>query len=485
MIIAILLISPVALALFVVLTPRVRPTFAALLLAALVQALCVVLLVGSPESLTAYFRADALSLLFLGLLSIVLVATSIYLVGQFARSVPRDHSRHFATFAAFFLLFVDSMNGAILTTHLGLFWVFLEASTLTSVVLVNFDGTRRSLEAAWKYVFICSIGISLAFIGIVLLGIADLSNRSLFFTDLYRAAPSMSPFWLKMAFAFVLIGFGTKMGLAPVHSWLPDAHSEGPAPISALLSGALLNVALLGILRVDRILNAGGSGRFASSLLLTMGFLSLFVSAVFILGSTNYKRMLAYSSIEHMGIISIGFGAGGIGIFAALFHMVGHSLSKSAFFLTSGNLHDLAESNEISAVRSLLRRDRITAALVLAAFLAVSAVPPFSTFVSEVLLVWALIKRSALLVVLFLLLLVVILYGMGDRAVEIAFRTGAEEVEGSHQDGRTPRSPGHLSLWAYLPQVLLLALAALLGVYLPGRIDSMLHSAAALLGGGA
>ncbi|HUZ17172.1 MAG TPA: proton-conducting transporter membrane subunit [Spirochaetia bacterium] len=447
------------------------------------HAILSVILLVHRGALLPYFRADDVNVLFLALLSVVFAATTIYLVGQFSRTVPAGREGHYSSFAAFLLLFVDSMNGALLATHLGLLWVFLEASTLTSVVLVNFDGTRRSLEAAWKYVFICSIGISLAFIGIILLGVADLSNHSLFFGDLYRAAPRMSAFWLRLAFAFILVGFGTKMGLAPVHSWLPDAHSEGPSPVSALLSGALLNVALFGIIRVEGILVAAGNGPFARGLLLTMGFLSLFVSAVFILGSTNYKRMLAYSSIEHMGIISIGLGVGGAGIFAGLLHMIGHSLTKSSFFLTAGNVHERSGSNEIESVQSLLRRDRITAGLVIASFLAVSGMPPFSTFLSEILLLKALIAGRLILTMLFVVLAVVILYGMGSRALELSFRQSDPHDAAPPVEPVAHGSHAPLSLWAYVPQIILLALAALLGVVLPAKVVSLIHGAAALIGG--
>ncbi|HUX13519.1 MAG TPA: proton-conducting transporter membrane subunit [Spirochaetia bacterium] len=476
-----LLIVPPIFAGLLFLFPFRRTANVALGLYALIHIATAVALSARHESFTRYFAIDDFNILFLDVLSVVFVATTVYLVGQFSRANVGGRDPRYARFAAFLLLFVDSMNGAILSTHLGLLWVFLEASTLTSVVLVNYNGTRSSLEAAWKYVFICSIGISFAFIGVIFLGAADMSIRSLFFADLNRAAPSMSIFWLRLSFAFVLIGFGTKMGLAPVHSWLPDAHSEGPAPASALLSGALLNVALFGILKVDRILNLAGQSGFARGLLLVMGFLSLFVSSVFILSSVNYKRMLAYSSIEHMGIIAIGIGLGGLGVLAALLHMIGHSLSKSAFFLTSGNVHDLTGSNLIESARGLRSRHPATAALVLACFLAISAAPPFSTFLSEFLLVRALFAQNAVLLGLFLLLVVVILYGMGTRVLEISSeRSPVPTVTESPSEHGKSKIP---TIWGVLPQLFLLLLAAILGVYLPGPIWAALHRAAAYLGG--
>ncbi|HUX22915.1 MAG TPA: proton-conducting transporter membrane subunit, partial [Spirochaetia bacterium] len=247
------------------------------------------------------------------------------------------------------------------------------------------------------------------------------------------------------------------------------------------LSGTLLNVALFGILRFDRILHAAGQGTYARGLLITMGFLSLFVSSVFVISSTNYKRMLAYSSIEHMGIISIGIGIGGLGVFAALFHMIGHSLTKSSFFLTSGNVHDLTGSNSIESARGLGSRDPSTSALIVAGFLGVSAAPPFSTFASELLLARALFGWNKLLLGLFLILVIVILYGMGARVLEITGRRGDRDSESNlSRNIDASRSRRFTGLY---PQILLLAASAALGLYLPAPIAGMLHRAAAFLGG--
>ena len=488
--IALLLITPVLLAV-VLLVVRSRIVSSLFLLGYAVLHLgLTVALVARGGSFTRYFRADGMSSLFLLLLSAVVLCVSIYAVYYF-RAVRGEHSeREYSTAVLYLLLFVDSVNGVLLSTNLGLLWVFLEASTLTSVALVNFERKGSSLEAAWKYIFICSIGISLGFIGIIFISFGSLQTASLFFDDLTRAAGSMNTFWLRLSFPFIVIGFGTKMGLAPVHSWLPDAHSEAPAPISALLSGALLNSALFGILRVLAIMNDAGIGAFAGNLLAIMGFLSLFVSAIFVLGARNYKRMLAYSSIENMGIISIGIGIGGPGIFAALLHMVGHSLAKSSFFLTAGNVDHLAHSREIGDVRGLLRRDRITAWLWIASLLAISAMPPFVTFLSEFLLVRRLFERGALPAILFLLLVVTVVFGMTQSVIrmvsggeaDIASLGQAPAGVGAPRDNGVGR-PGRLPVAAYMPQLLLLATAAAIGVVVPGPLLVLLRRAAAYLGG--
>ena len=277
-----------------------------------------------------YFRVGQLNILFLLVLSLIFCGVAVYSRSYFKTSDLT--AQEYTYYSMGMLLFVFAMTGTILSTNLGLSWVFIEATTLASAYLIYFNKTKHALEAAWKYVFICSIGISLAFVGIILLSIGTGNINSLFFDDLYLNAHKIVPFWLKLSFVFVLVGFGTKMGLAPVHAWLPDAHSEAPSPISALLSATLLNSAFLIILRFYKLMELTHLDNYARILLLSMGILSLFITAVFVFNINNYKRMLAYSSIENMGIISIGIAVGGVGIYAAMLHLLAHSLIKSSFF---------------------------------------------------------------------------------------------------------------------------------------------------------
>ncbi|MFH1429753.1 MAG: proton-conducting transporter membrane subunit, partial [Candidatus Margulisiibacteriota bacterium] len=281
-------------------------------------------LLKHPANWTDYFAVDALNSLFLIILGITNIAVVIYNLGYLAHTqLPADRHTYKTIF---FLWFLFSLCGAMLSTNLGLFWVFLEATTLATAYLINFEETRNSLEAAWKYMFICSVGISLAFIGIIFMVISAGSLNSLFLPDLYQNAASFSPFWLKLSLAFIVVGFATKMGLAPVHAWLPDAHSEAPAPVSAMLSGTLLNLPLLGILRIFKIYEIAGLGHYITTLLLVMGFLSVFIGAVYIPRVKNYKRLLAYSSIENMGLIIIAAAIGGAALWAAMLQLVVHSL---------------------------------------------------------------------------------------------------------------------------------------------------------------
>ena len=428
-----------------------------------------VILYKSPESYGPYFKVDGLNILFILVLAFVFAGTAMYIV-EFLRK-SRASAEKQTYFCISLLLFVFSMSGVLLTQHLGLLWVFVEATTLASTPLIYFEKSKASLEATWKYVFICSIGISIAFIGIIFLSIGMGKLNSLFFCDLYKNAGNIMPFWLKLSFPFILIGFGTKMGIAPVHAWLPDAHSEAPSPISAMLSGALLNAALLAILRVLKILKLAGMEHYAADLFFLMGFLSLFISAVFILRNNNYKRMLAYSSIEHMGIILIGIALGGIGAFASMFHIISHSLVKASLFLTSGNIFGLYKTKEIDKVSGLLKVNSMTGWLWIIFFAGISAFPPFPTFLSEFLIIKAFFENKIIIpAVLFLALLTVIIYGMGKSVFSMSF--------GKKPAIDSPQAAGPLS---FAPQFLFFLILMILGISMPGSIYRIILNAAAAL----
>jgi len=414
------------------------------------------------QLLTIYLQLDAAGALFLIVLSILFAGITLYSLIYLKNSDNRWNTYY----TVFLTLFVLSMDGVILSTHLGLLWVFIETTTLTSAVLIYFEKTKAALEAAWKYIFICSIGIALSLVGIILLSIAN--AESLFLQDVYAQAGQLSIFWLRLAFLFILIGFGTKMGLAPVHAWLPDAHSEAPSPVSALLSGALLNTAFLGIMRVFKILNIAGIGNYAQNLFLIMGFLSLFISAVFILRIENYKRILAYSSIENMGIIVIGAGFGGIGLFASMLHLVAHSLTKASLFLTAGNILHRYRTKQVTEISGLVTIDPITGWLWLCGFLSISAIPPFASFLSEFFILKSIFEQEHYaLAVAFCLLLTFIIYGMGKSFLRMVFSnpTSAGLPQKNH-------------VFTYLPQLLFLIGVLALGLYIPDSIRALLQAAA-------
>lgn len=424
----------------------------------------------NPIEFTTYFGLDSLSMLFLLIMALLFPAVAIYNISYFNHS---DVSLKGQTeYTVFFLFFIGSMAGVLFSQHLGLLWVFVEATTLFSAPLIFVERSRSSLEAAWKYIFICSIGISLAFVGIILLSIGTANLHSLFFWDLYRNAGQINSFWLKFSFPFILVGLGTKMGLAPVHAWLPDAHSESPSPISAMLSGVLLNAALLGILRVYKLMTLCDLHYYADHLLLAMGLLSLLVSAIFILRTNNYKRMLAYSSIENMGIISIGVSIGPAGYYAAMLHVVAHSLTKGAFFMTAGNILHRFKSREIDKIRGLLQTDKVTGWLWVACFAAISGIPPFPSFISEFLLVKGMFEKKYFpIAALFFFFLTIILYGMGKSVFRMSF--------GGKLPGIAAEKP---LLSTYLPQVIILLFLLFIGLYMPDFLDALLRKAAGELG---
>jgi len=401
-----------------------------------------------------YFALDSLNILFLSVMALVVLAVIIY---QGKQSV-----KYYSILTAFII----SMAGAILSNNLGLMWVFVEATTLTSAYLIIHHKNKNSLEAAWKYTFICSIGISLAFVGIILLLLATGNLNTLNIQVLYENAALVNPFWLKLAFVFIIIGFGTKVGLAPVHSWLPDAHAEAPSAISAMLSAALLNSAFLVILRVFKLMELAGVAQTAKTMLILMGLLSIFVASIFIFKIGNYKRMLAYSSIENMGIIALGTGLGGAAVFGAMLHLVAHSLIKCSLFLTSGNILKHYKTKEIPMIKELVKKDKITGWLWVIGAVLIVAIPPSPLFISEFLMIKQMIlDEHYLIAAIFFVLLTFIAFGIMDSVIKMAFEKG-EQVE-----------PARLSWAKYIPQITLVILAMTLCFTLNDKIYNFINEA--------
>ncbi len=429
---------------------------------------------------------DALSRLFLIITSLLFAGSAIYSM------VYLDKHPHFngpaiaglrmpgnsnAIFAACMQLFLAAMSLAILSTHFGLQWIGIEATTLASTPLIYYHRNRRSLEAAWKYMILCSVGIALALMGVFFLAMATSSHVQHFTpVGLSLFSGYLKVEWLKVAFIFFLVGYGAKMGLAPMHNWLPDAHSEAPSPVSAMLSGALLNCAFLGILRIYQLCaTVPEAAGFANELLVIFGLLSLAVSGIFILHQPDYKRMLAYSSVEHMGILALGVGLGGSAIAAAMLHAAGHSLVKSSLFLLSGNILAVYASKKVEDIKGLLKTMPISGALWLTGFFAITGTPPFTTFNSEFALVRiAMQSGNWKIATLYLLFLLLVFIGMLTIFMNMCFgKMGEKEVDGSAGE----------SFWQVLPPVVFLSAALLLGLYLPDFVRNTIDGASLLLGG--
>lgn len=409
---------------------------------------------GAVIAMNNYFIFDSLNIIFLAVLILVTTGVVIY-----------QGKRNFKYNLMFFLFFI-SMVGAILSNHLGLTWVFVEATTLTSAYLIYQNKTENALEATWKYVFLCSIGISLAFVGIILLLIGSNTVNSLFYNNLYANATVIEPFWLKLSYAFILVGFGTKVGLAPVHFWLPDAHAEAPSPVSAMLSATLLNSAFIVILRYTRLMELAGLSDYAKILLLTMGFLSVFITAVYVFKIGNYKRMLAYSSIENMGIIAIGIASGGVGVFAAIFHLIVHSFIKSSFFMTAGNILHIFKTREVICVQGLVETEPKTGWLWVCCGLFILGIPPSPMFFSKFLIIKQLfINKHFVLAGLFLFLITVVAYGILRAVVKMSFSP------------KITKKRIKMSIRNYFPQIALLLAVLILGFYIPNWLYHLIEEA--------
>jgi hydrogenase-4 component F len=419
-------------------------------------------------ALGGFLRADALSAWMVGLIGLV--------AGLAAVEVPHYARQAARRFYPLFHLFVWTMLLAVTTDDLGFMWVAVEGTTLASVVLVNFDRTRASLEASYKYVLICSVGIAVAFLGTVLVYFAEATRLGdvehlLRWTTLQRVAPELPPKIVELAFVFLLIGYGTKAGLAPMHTWLPDAHSEAPAPISALMSGVLLAIGFYAILRFKPIVDAAAGPAVAHRLLLGLGLVSMAVAAAFLWHPRNYKRMLAYSSVEHLGLVSLGIAFGGPwGIAGAVLHMANHALAKSVLFLLSGRMRTAYGSAEVEAVTGLLARLPVSGPLFLLAMLALLGMPPFGLFVSEVMIIGAGVSGGHMAAALTALALLVIAFAGLLRAVQ---RMLYSDAAGRGTEARWPAAPIVAALILLLltglawPPGLARALAAIAGVIAP------------------
>jgi len=422
---------------------------------------------------------DALGLLVLSLVALLFLAASVYSVSYLLDGTHDDAAAP-ERFVPCMLAFLASMSLVTVSRNLALLWAGVEATTLASAPLIYFYRRPGSLEAAWKYLLICSVGIALALLGTFFLGVAATTGAApapgLGIDQMITAARSLDPRWLRAAFVLVLVGYGTKMGLAPLHTWLPDAHSQAPSPVSALLSGALLNCALLGLLRFYAICVAAGDAAFAQKLFLVLGFASLLVAAGLLIGQRDYKRLLAYSSVENMGVIAIGLGFAGTATYGALLHVVNHSIIKAALFLLAGNVLRAYGTTTAGDVRGANRRLPLSAALMMLGAFAIGGSPPFGPFTSEVSIFLSAMRGSApWLAVLFALLLGVAFVAIAGTLFPM-LQGGDPSATGG---GGFPRE----RLLTLAPPAALAAVAVGLGIYVPADLDTLLRSASGVLGG--
>jgi hydrogenase-4 component F len=433
------------------------------------------LLAGAPVPPVGWLGLDPLGKIVLLTVSVLFFCCALYAPWYLLLRLDRANR----AFVTSLLLLLGTMSLISISQHVGLMWVAIEATTLGSGPLIYFNRTPQSLEAAWKYLLICSVGVALALLGTFFLAFAGVQagvEPSLLMEDLVGNAGYYSKPWLRAAFATLLVGYGTKMGLAPLHTWKPDAYGEAPGLVGSLLAGGLTSCAFLAILRVARVMNAAGQGAFAASMFIGIGLFSMGMAAVFMVRQRDYKRMLAYSSVEHMGILAFGVGLGGAGTFGSMLHLINNALTKGVLFLSSGNIHRAYGSKSTDDVRGAWVRVPASAMLFLAGFIAITGSPPFGPFMSEFTILKAAFETHRYAVGgIYLLLLLTVFMGMGATVLAV--------VQGVPPVTKTS-SPFRDSAGTVLPIVLLMALVLGLGVYLPPPLLQLLIDAAAYVENG-
>ncbi len=417
-----------------------------------------------------FFSVDSLVAITLLIIGFVGLTVAVYSI-QYLRKETDKNIIGLTRVKQYFILlnlFLLAMFLAATASSPIVAWISIEATTLSTAFLISFYNKPSALEAAWKYLIINSVGLLLGFLGTLL-----------YFTSVSSAGPSgfyswqmlmanaahFDPLIAKVAFIFVLIGYGTKVGLAPMHTWLPDAHSKAPAPISALLSGVLLNVALVIVLKFKIITDAVVGRAFSGNLLIIFGLLSIIIAALIIFTQKNYKRLLAYSSIENMGVIALGFGFGGIGSFAAILHMIYNAIVKSSLFLSAGTIFLKYSSTKIAKIKGALTVLPVTSIIFLAGFLAITGIPPFGIFLTKLLILSAGIKVHPIFAAVALLFMAIVFIGFLRHVVAMIFGDMPEDIK-----------KGEENIWLIVPPFLLIATALFLSFYIPPFLQVLIKS---------
>jgi hydrogenase-4 component F len=441
--------------------------------ATLISGLC---LLAKRPAPTSYILVDDLNVVFIVLGNFVGFTTSAFSASYIAHELAtkRLTPRYLRFYHAMYQTLMFAMNLSLVANNIGLVWVAIELATLTTVAMVGIYRTHEALEAAWKYFILGSVGIALALFGTILVYMAARpvlgeGKDAMVWTALIAQASAFNPVLLKVAFIFLMLGYGTKVGLAPLHAWLPDAHAEGPTPISAVLSGLLLNVALYAVLRFKMLLAANPAAIAPGQLMVTMGLLSLIFAGFMLYRRRDIKRLFAYSSIEHMGVITFAFGMGGaLANFAGLLHMTMHSLAKSAIFFAVGHIAQAKGTQRIGEIRGLTESHPLLGWGLVLGVVAVAGLPPLGIFMSEFLIVSSTFLRAPLLAVMLVFGLLVAFGALILRLGELAF--------GEASGGNAKVEASYVPLYAHL------ALVFAAGIYLPGPLVAWFQSVAKQLG---
>ena len=445
-------------------------------LAAFATLLAAVSLLAERPAVGGYLFVDDLNIVFIVLSTFVGFTTSAFSASYIGHEleIGRLTPRHLRFYHAMYQILMFAMNLGLVANNIGLMWVAIELATLTTVLMVGIYRTHEALEAAWKYFILGSVGIALALFGTILVYMAARpvigeGNDAMVWTALIEKAGEFSPELLNVAFVFLMLGYGTKVGLAPLHAWLPDAHAEGPTPISAVLSGLLLNVALYALLRFKMLLAANPAALAPGPLMVTMGLLSLIFAAFMLYRRRDIKRMFAYSSIEHMGIITFAFGMGGpLANFAGLLHMTMHSLTKSAIFFAVGHIAQVKGTQKIADMGGLTETHPVLGWGLVLGVVAIAGMPPLGIFMSEFLVVSSTFAREPLLAIPLVFGLLVGFGALMLRLNSIAF--------GEPRGSLAPAQASYVPLYTHL------ALVFVAGIYLPPPLVVWFQNVARLLG---
>jgi hydrogenase-4 component F len=444
--------------------------------ASLLSFLCALLLLIRRPATGQFLLIDDLNNVFIVLTTFVGFTTSVFSASYISHEIEigRLTPAHLRFYHAMYQVLMFAMNLALVTNNIGVMWVAIEISTLTTVMMVGIYRTHEALEAAWKYFILGSVGIALALFGTILVYTAARpvigeGLDAMVWTVLITRAHDLDPALLNIAFVFLLLGYGTKVGLAPMHAWLPDAHAEGPTPISAVLSGLLLNVALYALLRFKMLLAANPAAIAPGPLMIALGLISLIFAAFMLYRRRDIKRMFAYSSIEHMGITVFAFGmAGPLGNFAGLLQMTMHSLTKSAIFFSVGHVAQVKGTQRIADMGGLTVTHPILGWGLIAGVAAIAGLPPFGVFTSEFLVISSTFAREPVLAILFVFGLLVSFGALFLRISSVAF--------GEPRGATGPVTASYIPMFAHLTLVLIA------GIYLPGPLVTWFQHVAALLG---
>jgi len=417
-----------------------------------------------------FFSIDSLGAIIIVIISLIGLGANIYSIPFFRKEIEKNiigFSR-VKQYFIFLNLFLASMFLAVSSSNPVLSWIFIEATTLSTAFLISFYDKSSSIEAAWKYLIINSVGLLLGFFGMLLYftSISYLSGNGLISWDLLlNNISNLDPIIAKIAFVFILIGFGTKVGFVPMHTWKPDAYSKAPAPLGALLSGALLPIAFFMILKFKTITDIVTGPLFTRNLLIFFGLISIAVSSLIMLNSKNYKRFLAYSSIENAGIMALGFGFGGIGVFAAILHMIYHSFVKSVMFFSAGNLLLKYNSDKIDNIKGALKVLPATSVSFIIGFLIVTGVPPFGIFLTKVNILSVGIK-------IYPIITFVALFFMS--IVFVAFLKHISNMFFSEKDEDMVKEKNNI--WLTISPIIFIVLLIVLSFYIPPFLSNLINN---------